>query len=611
MLEPLSDDETNTLADQLLPESALDAETHDRLVAAAEGNPLFLEQLVAHVAETGLLEPPPTLRALLAARLDRLGPGERGVLERAAVVGRDFAVGDVTELLDAAAAPTAAAHLDVLARRGFIRHVGGTAFRFRHWLIHDAAYRAAPKELRAELHERFADVLARRGADDELVGYHLEHAYLLSVELAPPDRRAQQLAEDGGRRLGAAGMRAWKRSEARGASRLLDRAVALLPNEDEERRSLLCELGIALNTTGETQGADAAFHEAMEIARCVDDRRIELRAEVELLGCHLLDEPQTAPELLLDLAPKALPIFEVLDDDRSLGRTLMLTGWIHGGMRCQHALWKASAELALVHYRRAGWPLTTCVGHIAAAEYFGPTPAVSGIERCTSMLETDVTDRAGEANVLAYLGGLWGMCRDARGALEHVERAREIYTELGREPTIATTCEPIAATIERAAGDLDSAQRRLLRSCARLEALHNWSSLATSAAQLADLLLLRSELTNAATWVDRARRVAAADDVSAQVSIRGVQARLLVHAGRPLEAEELARSAVALADATDASNQRAKALLDLADVLEAGGASSEAEERRSTAVAIYDEKGNIVAADAARRASASAPSARS
>ena len=225
-LEPLSDDETNALADQLLPESALDAETHDRLVAAAEGNPLFLEQLVAHVAETGLLEPPETLRALLAARLDRLGPGERGVLERAAVVGRDFSVADVTELLDAAAAPTAAAHLDVLARRGFIRHVGGSAFRFRHWLIHDAAYRAAPKELRAELHERFADVLARRGADDELVGYHLEHAYLLSTELAPADRHAQRLAEDAGRRLGAAGIRAWKRGEALGASGLLSRSAA-------------------------------------------------------------------------------------------------------------------------------------------------------------------------------------------------------------------------------------------------------------------------------------------------------------------------------------------------------------------------------------------------
>jgi class 3 adenylate cyclase len=335
VLEPLSDAETNALADQLLPEAALAAETHDRLVAAAEGNPLFLEQPVAHIADTGLLEPPETLRALLAARVYRLGPGERGVLERAAVVGRDFAVGDVTELLDAAAAPTATAHLDVLARRGFIRHVGGTAFRFRHWLIHDAAYRAAPKELRAALHERFADVLAQRGADDELVGYHLERAYLLSTELAPANRHAQRLAEDGGRRLGAAGIRAWKRSEARGASRLLSRAVALLPVDDEERRDLLCELGIALAAAGEIQHAGETLQTALEVARRTDDRRIELRAEIELSGCHLLDDPQAASERLLALAPTALPIFDVLQDNRSLGRTLMLTGWVHGGMNCQ------------------------------------------------------------------------------------------------------------------------------------------------------------------------------------------------------------------------------------------------------------------------------------
>ena len=304
------------------PESALDAETHDRLVAAAEGNPLFLEQLVAHVAETGLLEPPETLRALLAARLDRLGPGERGVLERAAVVGRDFSLADVTELLDAAAAPTAAAHLDVLARRGFIRHVGGTAFRFRHWLIHDAAYRAAPKELRAELHERFADVLARRGADDELVGYHLEHAYLLSTELAPADRHAQRLAEDAGRRLGAAGIRAWKRGEALGASRsALAFRRRFLPAEDEERRELLCELGIALNTAGETERADETLREATEIAARAGDRRIELRARIELAAAHLLDEQGSSAQQLFDLADAALPSSRVsATTARSAGR---------------------------------------------------------------------------------------------------------------------------------------------------------------------------------------------------------------------------------------------------------------------------------------------------
>ena len=344
VLEPLSDDETTALADQLLPEAALDADTHDRLVAAAEGNPLFLEQLVAHVAETGLLEPPETLRALLAARLDQLGPGERGVLERAAVVGRDFALADVTELLDASAAPTATAHLDVLARRGFIRHVGGTAFRFRHWLIHDAAYRAAPKELRAKLHERFADVLARRGADDELIGYHLEHAYLLSTELAPADRHAQRLAEDAGRRLGAAGIRAWKRGEALTASNLLTRSAGLLPAEDEERRELLCELGIALSTAGETARADKTLHEATEIAARASDRRIELRARIELAAAHLLDEQGSSAQQLFELADTAIPVFEGLGDNRSLGRTWMLTGWVHGGMYCHNAVWEESAR---------------------------------------------------------------------------------------------------------------------------------------------------------------------------------------------------------------------------------------------------------------------------
>src|SRR5207249_4122616 len=128
---------------------------------------------------------------------------------------------------------------------------------------------------------RFADVLERAQADDEDIGYHLERAYLLRTELGPPDRHARRLAEDAGRRLGAAGSRAWKQGEAGGASRLLVRAAALLPFEDEQRRELLCELGIALNTAGEPGRADQVLLEAEETAARAGDRRIELRAQIE------------------------------------------------------------------------------------------------------------------------------------------------------------------------------------------------------------------------------------------------------------------------------------------------------------------------------------------
>ena len=595
VLEPLSDDETHALADQLLPESALDAATHDRLVAAAEGNPLFLEQLVAHVAETGQLEPPPTLRALLAARLDRLGPGERGVLERAAVVGRDFSVAEVTELLDASAAPTAAAHLDVLARRGFIRHVGGTAFRFCHWLIHDAAYRAAPKQLRAELHERFADVLARRHADDELVGYHLEHAYLLSTELAPAGRHAQRLAEDAGRRLGAAGIRAWKRGEALGASGLLSRSAALLSSEDEERRELLCELGIALNTAGETERADETLREATEIAARAGDRRIELRAGLELAAAHLLDEQGSSAQQLFDLADVAIPVFENLRDNRSLGRAWMLTGWVHGGMYCHNAVWEESAERALRYYRDAGFPLSTCVGHIAAALYFGPANASVGIVRCTELVERDVEDRSSEANVVAHLGGLQAMLGNFDEAFELVARAREGYVDLGRPIAVARTCGPVEAAIARLAGDPEKASRLLLESCEALREMRSWSHLGTQAAELADVLCSLGRIDEAHSWIDIAKMYALSDDASAQLSWRAVAARLVARAGDFASGEQLVDEASRIANETDALNQRAGVRLAAADVLTAAGKGAEASAAIAEAVRLFDLKGNAAA----------------
>ena len=207
--DPLSEEDSETLVERLgdLPE-----ETRERIVDAAEGNPLFVEQLVAMRAEgeDGELEVPPTLQALLAARIDRLGEPERAVVERGSVEGRLFHRGAVAALLSEPERPAVGTHLLTLVRKELIRPdratlPGDDGFRFGHILIRDAAYDAIPKRQRAALHEQYADWLVSRLGDDapdEIVGYHLEQAYRYRVELGAPDPalggRAAETA--GGRR---------------------------------------------------------------------------------------------------------------------------------------------------------------------------------------------------------------------------------------------------------------------------------------------------------------------------------------------------------------------------------------------------------------------------
>ena len=196
---------------------------------------------------------PPTIHALLAARLDRLGRDERAVIERGSVEGKVFHRGAVAELSTEQLRESVWNNLQTLVRKELIRPdrtdlPGEDAFRFRHLLIRDAAYEAMPKELRAELHERFADWLDQIGLaeQDEIVGYHLEQAYRYRVELAPVDSAAEALALRAGERLGSAARRATQRADVSATIGLSERALALLPETHELRPRLLADLGHSL-----------------------------------------------------------------------------------------------------------------------------------------------------------------------------------------------------------------------------------------------------------------------------------------------------------------------------------------------------------------------------
>ncbi|HZU61856.1 MAG TPA: adenylate/guanylate cyclase domain-containing protein, partial [Solirubrobacteraceae bacterium] len=152
LLEPLAAADSEILLEEL--GDGLDPGARAQVVAASEGNPLFLEEMAALARERGTVETPSTIQALLTARLEGLGVADRELLERGAVEGEVFHRLAVRALADERLAGEVEPRLAGLVRKELIRPhpatlKGDEAFRFRHLLIRDAAYDALPKATRA------------------------------------------------------------------------------------------------------------------------------------------------------------------------------------------------------------------------------------------------------------------------------------------------------------------------------------------------------------------------------------------------------------------------------------------------------------------------------
>jgi predicted ATPase len=288
-LQPLDDDEIGALiGDRVAPE------LRARIERAAGGNPLFVTEMLAMAGDDeNEVEVPPTLSALLTARLDQLDPSERRIVERGAVEGEIFHRGAVQAL--SPDEPHVTPRLAALVRRELIRPhpsqlPGDDGFRFRHLLIRDAAYDALPKAVRVELHERFGAWIEEKGALvelDEVVGYHFEQAAGYRAELGRPD---PSLALRAGDRLAAAGQRALDRGDERAAAKgQLVEAIAELRQaielnsdlaqahwDDPERAAPIAEdAAVRAGQAGDETGAAlaramGAFHRLF-IAQCTPE----------------------------------------------------------------------------------------------------------------------------------------------------------------------------------------------------------------------------------------------------------------------------------------------------------------------------------------------------
>ncbi|HVG75973.1 MAG TPA: BTAD domain-containing putative transcriptional regulator, partial [Thermoleophilaceae bacterium] len=435
LLEPLTKEESRELVENLVA-AALTPDASARIAAACEGNPLFAEELLAMLIDDGLLRReggrwtlgelrgalpvPPTIQALLGARLDRLPEEERALLARVSVEGRVFHREAMRALAPAALAGNVDRSLTALIRRDMIRpdrtSLGDDeAFQFRHILLRDAAYRSLPKETRAQLHERYADWLEDATGErvhefEEILGYHLEQAHRFLIELGRSGEGAEALAARGSQRLESAGDRALRRSDRAAAVSLLERAVALASGDMPRRAELLPGLGAALIEAGRLIDADAVLADATLAADSSGDEIAAARAltQRQFLRLHRGESSGTAEAS--EVVERVIPVFEAAGDERGLCSALRLRGW-HNWIEARAEAAAAAWEEAAAHARSGGLEheRIDILGWIASSLFFGPTPVATAIERCETIRAEVGDNLLAVASVLEPLAGLHAM----------------------------------------------------------------------------------------------------------------------------------------------------------------------------------------------------------
>jgi DNA-binding SARP family transcriptional activator len=612
LLEPLSESESADLAKAFAGD--LGERERGRAVATAQGNPLFLEQTLALLAEDGDTDGaralPPAIQALLAARLDRLPPEQRRLVGCAAVEGESFHVGAVAALSELDVARVEAG-LDDLVAKELVRPdrptlTGEQAYRFRHSLVRDAAYDSLPKQERARMHERYADWLEAALGDritegEEFLGYHLEQAWRYESELAGSAEHLAGLALRAGCHLDSAARRALARADLPAAVGLFERALELLPATSPMRLGLMPDLAYALFFVGHNERVEAIAAEAIETARAAGDRRIELHAVIVRSVARMYLHPEAVElEQVRAEAAEAASVFEFYEDDvgRSrLGDVLLEVRHLEGCVAAATTV----AEEALGSARRArsrqdvlamtgavGWEL--CVGPMHADE------ARQHYRLVALGRDEDPTVEALAGVFLAVFDGLGGRFGDAE---ESLARARAGLVEMGLDLWVGAA-DLWGARVATLAGDLPLAEARLRAAIETFgEAGSRWFQ-SIAELDLVRVLHERGRHDEAIALDDAFGKAPRGRDPgveSVRLANKGV---LLAARSELLEAEWLISEAVRIADGTDMLWIRGDALVDLAAVLARLDRCGEAAAALEQAIVQYEQKGVVVLAAKAR-----------
>lgn len=623
-LEPLNAEETAQLIDNLLGEAQLPETIFDRIRSAAEGNPLFVEELLEMLIDEGALARtngswiasrdlanlavPPTIQALLSARLDGLAGTDRAVLERGSVEGTVFHRDAVAALAPEGLRESVGPSLQMLTRREFVAPdraelTGREAFRFRHQLIRDAAYQAIAKQSRAELHERFADwlegALAERLEEYRpILAYHLEQAARYRRELDAADPALPGLARRAADHLAEAGAAALDRGDATAASNLLQRAVMLVDGDLGSPLPWRLLAGEAMLSGTTAEEADAFLSATRAVAESAGDRRSAAIAEALRLHARvsLAQEPVQALEADAERLHHELGAMGdqqgALRAGIEVAKLRFFSGHAESATELAQELHATTTVHGRLRHELLGW--------ISAFAYWGPMPVPEALELLDELaVQTQASLRVA-GRVARARGGLLaeqGRFDDARAALE---AGRATAEELGDGYTISSFRGHFMGPVELLAGNAARAAEFELDAYEWMIA-HGFRGFAnTVAAHIARAMLAMNRHEEAERWATVAREIGTEDDPAATGPALGVMARVLARRGELARAERLGREAVGSFDGTDYIDMIATAHADLADVLRLAGRNEEASTELGSALELYERKGHMVGVEQVR-----------
>ena len=578
LLEPLDAEETEQLLSEL---GKVPPELHERILQVAEGNPLFLEEMLALVRDSGgtQVEVPPTIQALLAARLDQLDPAERSVLEHGSVEGRIFHRGAVAALADGDGEVDR--RLVALVRKELVRPdraqlAGDDAYRFRHLLIRDAAYEALPKAARADLHRRFAEWLGEHGQSlvelDEILGYHLEQAALYLAELG---RSEADVAREAAGRLAAAGERARWRGDLEAAHSLLGRAMKLVEEPDVHLAVAFAMSHFAARDT------EPLLEEAARRAEANADAAGAALARALAAQMRLWTGEGSADDAE-ELGLAALPLLEERQDHAGLASIWFALANGAYNFRCSCDQIAHAAEMARRYETLVGRPHDRSDTVYAVAILEGPIPLVEASQLLNGLDSTYAIDA-----LRALLLAMSDRIDEARVLALAAERHAR---ELGRYGYLTS------GDIEALSGNHEVAADGLGAWCAYLEKRGQTAGVAGYAGMHA------RELCLAGRYEEAEQRAAHARELNQRVNLqdpltqslwRQATALAASHRGEHTAAQRLAREALTYILETGSPKFQADTFCDFAEVLEAAGRRDDAIGAWEEALDRYERKGIV------------------